>query len=54
MFSVNKDAFKNEEDKIINETKFLKEQRETSPLGTLYDVINYIRTPQLYKKLDEF
>ena len=54
MFGIDKDAFENDTDKIVDETKFLKDWRQTGPLGTLCDIINYIKTPQLYEKLDEF
>ncbi|KAI0604076.1 hypothetical protein TUN205_11678 [Pyrenophora tritici-repentis] len=50
LFSSNKDAFDND----AEEERFLQDWRKRGPLGTLLDVINYIKTPQQYEVFRNF
>jgi len=54
MFGIDKESFENDEENLPEEKIFLKEWREEGPLGTLCDVLNYIKTPQQYEKLELF
>ncbi len=54
MFGIDKESFENDEENLPEEEIFLKEWREEGPLGTLCDVLNYIKTPQQYEKLELF
>ena len=47
IFSKNKEAFKNKDVNILEEEEFLEQQRKEGLLGTLYNLINLINTPQL-------
>ena len=53
MFGIDKESFENDEENLPEEEIFLNEWRE-SPLGTLCDVLNYIKTLQQYEKLELF
>jgi hypothetical protein len=45
IFGCDKDACYNSEDELLNKAQFLQEWRRQGPLGTLVDIINYIKTP---------
>ncbi|KAA8615967.1 hypothetical protein PtrV1_11367 [Pyrenophora tritici-repentis] len=53
IFGSNKDAFNNDEN-LAEEEKYLNEWRKQGPLGTLIDVISYIKTPQQYDMFANF
>ncbi|KAI0569381.1 hypothetical protein Alg215_11671, partial [Pyrenophora tritici-repentis] len=53
IFGLNKDAFNNDEN-LAEEEKYLNEWRKQGPLGTLIDVISYIKTPQQYDMFANF
>ncbi|RYO14557.1 hypothetical protein AA0111_g11924 [Alternaria arborescens] len=54
LFSSNKDTFDNDAVNLQDEERFLLEWRKRGPLGTLLDVINYIKTPQQHEVFRNF
>jgi len=54
IFSKNKEAFKNKDVNILEEEEFLEQWRKERPLGTLYNLINLINTPQLIQLFKQY
>jgi hypothetical protein len=46
IFGLDKDAYNNDTGEHATETQYLQEWRQEGPLGTLVDIVNYIRTPK--------
>jgi hypothetical protein len=53
LFGKDKDSLENDDERLEEES-FLKDWRTHGPLGTFFDILSHIKTPQQYAKLEEF
>ena len=54
IFSKDKESYNNAPLAVVDEAAFMESWRREGPLGVLFAVVNYIKTPQQYALLEDF